>query len=275
MSKSKPTAQRKKTLSDTSKKRPSAKFSKPKKIEKPRRKSTKPKSSRNRSLNPHGLISEVPEKIQRTFKFMEVFVDIACKMQTQATPWKEVRVVSEFSGYRTAEIACECVARHLSRHGEEIALTCSSADISKNCQKVISSNSPTSCLFGDILNLLPDQVLKKVHEPVYFSQEITKGDIQKALGVQTLDFLFTKDGHSRYRMGDVPRDSQLVCHDNLLLKESPLAMDNAKAALQDVFDDKKESAVIWFSRRKNFDELYTLIMNDKAKLDPPLLPLWF
>lgn len=91
---------------------------------------------------------------------------------------------------------------------------------------------PTSCLFGDILNLLPDQVLKKVHEPVYFSQEITKGDIQKALGVQTLDFLFTKDGHSRSRMGDVPRDSQLVCHDNLLLKESPLAMDNAKAALQ-------------------------------------------
>ena len=54
---------------------------------------------------------------------------------------EEVRVVSEFSGYRTAEIACECVARHLSRHGEEIALTCSSADISKNCQKVISSNS--------------------------------------------------------------------------------------------------------------------------------------
>ena len=91
---------------------------------------------------------------------------------------------------------------------------------------------PTSCLFGDILNLLPDDVLKSVREPVYFSGEITSSDMQKALGEKNLKSLFTKDGHLRYRVRDVPRDSQLVCRDNLSLKESPLAMDNATAALQ-------------------------------------------
>ena len=53
---------------------------------------------------------------------------------------KDIKVYSEFSGYRTAEIACECAVEHSKTNGHVMNLSASSADISKNCQKVIGEN---------------------------------------------------------------------------------------------------------------------------------------
>ena len=55
---------------------------------------------------------------------------------------EEVRLYSEFSGYRTAEIAAACVVEQLRRQvGVAPKLSCSSADISGSCRSIILENS--------------------------------------------------------------------------------------------------------------------------------------
>ena len=158
---------------------------------------------------------------------------------------------SEFSGYRTSEIACECVVEQCKRHQTNIALESSSADISKTCQKVIASNSqgpsfsfftcyfpiaktsgPNSCLFGDILNLLPDDVLANVRAPVEFNETITSKQIQKSLGKKPFKKLLTKQGVLRCDLGNVPRDSKLVSCGRKSSREFPNAFEKAKDGLQ-------------------------------------------
>ena len=57
-------------------------------------------------------------------------------------PCQEVRLFSEFSGYRTAEFACESILHHSKQDGQPpVPLECSSADISANCRKIITTNS--------------------------------------------------------------------------------------------------------------------------------------
>ena len=53
---------------------------------------------------------------------------------------KDIKVYSEFSGYRTAEIACECAVEHSKNNGHAMNFSASSADINKYCQKVIGEN---------------------------------------------------------------------------------------------------------------------------------------
>ena len=103
---------------------------------------------------------------------------------------QELRVFSEFSGYGTAEIAAEGIVHQCCQQGYSIRIShCSGADKSKSCRKILSSSSqmlrllnlvvcvfsvsqvapwiqpslgPQSCLFGDILNLLPDNVCQQL-----------------------------------------------------------------------------------------------------------------
>ena len=129
---------------------------------------------------------------------------------------KEVHVCSEFSGYGTAEIAIESVANLLTSRGHAVRVTTSSADISRDCRSLLAANAqPGSCLFGDILSLLPKPIYDEAHAEVFepisvTSEQLTHAMPKKVKLSTSLDWLLTKQGRMKVHAGDIRRDYRLV-----------------------------------------------------------------
>ena len=121
-------------------------------------------------------------------------------------------MTSEFSGYRTAELAIESIVGLCERKGHHrISCTSTSADIDKACQKLIGDN----CLFGDILEVLPSWLRLEVGKENIDQIVVSYDDIQTAYKLQpkmsaAAAMLFTSQHRLKYALGEAQRDFRLV-----------------------------------------------------------------
>ena len=122
---------------------------------------------------------------------------------------------SEFSGYRTAELAARSLANHCAGsastgRGKIDIGHLSSADIAKSCQKVMQASAAAECRFGNIENVVPTDVLAEMKAPVHEYIEITASEVQKALGQgKEMQDLF-KGQVLRKRLGAAEKGHRLV-----------------------------------------------------------------
>ena len=73
----------------------------------------------------------------------------------------------------------------------------------------MSTLGPEQCLFGDILNLLPDDLRKKIFLPRVERVEISSDDVNRSLKGKHIDTLFTKQGRLKCSLGGAARDWKL------------------------------------------------------------------
>ena len=69
----------------------------------------------------------------------------------------------------------------------------------------------TSCLFGDILNLVPEDIKRRIDQQEVECIGISAEDVQKAFRNKTVDEFFTKAGRLKCKLGDARRDFSLLC----------------------------------------------------------------
>lgn len=128
--------------------------------------------------------------------------------------FKDVRIHSEFAGYGTAELVVESIAAICGEMGFRMGVKRASGDMNSHCQKLLLANSDDGCVFGDILNLLPDAVRDRIAEGIKFEVSVSSTDVQHALtSLQkgTADQLFTSKGRLICKIGEiVDRDMVLV-----------------------------------------------------------------
>lgn len=185
--------------------------------------------------------------------------------------WSKVQTFTEFSGSGCAEVALQSVAHHLGLSGDAVKVG-HAADIDPACRRVLLNSLPDdSCVFGDILDLLPDAVKTAADEPVIERVYISKLELLRALSVDCQDDdlllassklilkagcgkLFTKGGVLRRPLGEAHKGWTLRDFDAAKFDEFCERLNN-RARFQ-----------LCFCRRKTYDELKEIIMSSTVIL---------
>lgn len=68
-----------------------------------------------------------------------------------------------------------------------------------------------SCLFGDIMNLVPEDMRKEIEQPTVVHVVISADDVQRAFKGKPVDKFFTKEGRLKCVLGEAGRDFKLLC----------------------------------------------------------------
>ena len=117
-------------------------------------------------------------------------------------------------------------------------------------------------MFGDILNLLPKDVARKVQEPVVEVVSISSAEAKRACKQKPTEKIFTKDGRLRCAIGNARRDFKLLCiasrrhHEEapaiaqLNLSDKKLAA--AKDSLKDRFDWLNQCCAAWIVSHRSW-----------------------
>ena len=170
---------------------------------------------------------------------------------------EDVKIFSEFAGYGTAELAAHATASLLASTGSSVRVESFAADLSPACRRMLIDNG-ASCVFGDILNLLPAHVRNSAQHEVQQIVELTSLHMRDALpsrlkGVMphSLAWLITSQGRLKLAAGPVPKDFRIV---GLALEDGQLdghkSWEQVTASLLDLCTQQRGCAKYVVARRR-------------------------
>ena len=162
---------------------------------------------------------------------------------------------SEFAGYGTAELALHSALTKTKMNVDSFGQC--SADYNSKCQQLLMANAVDTdkCVFGDILNLVPDTVRGRLFEEIQESFTVTHDDLKVALkflhkgsGASAKD-LFTQKHRLKCPLGPVGRDFGLIGLDDGAGKPRGSASTAIKRLTRMISSTRCSPSTFIFSRR--------------------------